>query len=357
MPKVRLSGTVRGTDDPGREARARLLYLLFSKGWDIYNSNGDQRITLSNIERKIIESEAFVFTPGATLEDMFKAISIFVGYQTLDRNLAGKPTVILNTDSSWNPFFAVLDHLNRMGTIKQDHRDFLLAADHPEGVLETLEMVRMKGLPDAGREKIGESKATSFEEPVPPDYVANVCVFCSATLEEPSYLADGEALGRHLAENRMGCVSGAGRSGIMGAVVEGSVGAGGWTAGSNVPHIIELEGLPDGLSSFWLRPDIYTRMEVMIENSDAFVIFPGGAGTFQELLALMIFKHQKNPLMAGKPVVLFNRQNPAGVRFWDPLIGLLRGLCSSGDFSVAETLDDILPAIQGGLAEKEPAGA
>lgn len=357
MPKVRLSGTVRGTDDPGREVRARLLYLLFSKGWDIYNSNGDQRITLSNIERKIIESEAFVFTPGATLEDMFKAISIFVGYQTIDRNLAGKPTVILNTDDSWNPFFAVLDHLNRLGTIKQDHRDFLLAADHPEGVLETLEMVRMKGLPDAGREKIGESKATSFEEPAPADYIANVCVFCSATLEEPAYLADGRALGRQLAENRMGCVSGAGRSGIMGAVVEGSVGAGGWTAGSNVPHIIELEGLPDGLSSFWLRPDIYTRMEVMIENSDAFVIFPGGAGTVQELLALMIFKHQKNPLMAGKPVVLFNRLNSAGIRFWDPLIGLLKAFCNPGDFSVAETLDEILPAIRARLIEKQPAGA
>ena len=224
-------------------------------------------------------------------------------------------------------------------------------------MLKTLEMVRMKGLPDAGREKIGESKATSFEEPVPEDYIANVCVFCSATLEEPSYLSDGRALGRQLAENRMGCVSGAGRSGIMGAVVEGSVGAGGWTAGSNVPHIIELEGLPDGLSSFWLRPDIYTRMEVMIENSDAFVIFPGGAGTVQELLALMIFKHQKNPLMVGKPVVLFNRKNPAGVRFWDPLIGLLQTLCNPGDFAVAESLDDILPTIRSGIVEKQPAGA
>jgi predicted Rossmann-fold nucleotide-binding protein len=143
----------------------------------------------------------------------------------------------------------------------------------------------------------------------------------------------------------------------MGAVVEGSVGAGGWTAGSNVPHIIELEGLPDGLSSFWLRPDIYTRMEVMIENSDAFVIFPGGAGTVQELLALMIFKHQKNPLMAGKPVVLFNRLNPAGVRFWDPLIGLLKAFCNPGDFSVANTLDEILPAIRTRLVEKQPASA
>ncbi len=352
MPKVRLSGTVRGTDDPGRAVRAKLLYLLFSAGWDIYNSNGDQRITLSNIERKIIESEAFVFTPGATLEDMFKAISIFVGYQTIDRNLAGKPTVILNADHSWNPFFSVLDHLNRMGTIKQDHRDFLLTADSPEAVLETLALVHMKGLPDAGREKIGESECTSFEEPVPADYLGNVCVFCSATLEEPSYLADGRALGRQLAENRIGCVSGAGRSGIMGAVVEGSVGAGGWTAGSNVPHIIELEGLPDGLSSFWLRPDIYTRMEVMIENSDAFVIFPGGAGTVQELLALMIFKHQKNPLMEGKPVILFNRANPAGVRFWAPLIELLRGFCPPGDFVVADELDDILPAIRKGLNAK-----
>ena len=357
MPKVRLSGTVHGTDDPGRAVRAKLLYLLFNAGWDIYNSNGDQRITLSNIEKKIIESEAFVFTPGATLEDMFKAISIFVGYQTIDRNLAGKPTVILNSDLSWDPFFAVLDHLNKMGTIKQDHRDFLLTADGPETVLETLEMVRLKGLPDAGREKIGESKSTSFEEPVPDDYIGNVCVFCSATLEEPSYLADGRSLGRQLAENNIGCVSGAGRSGIMGAVVEGSVGAGGWTAGSNVPHIIELEGLPDGLSSFWLRPDIYTRMEVMIENSDAFVIFPGGAGTVQELLALMIFKHQKNPLMAGKPVVLFNRLNPQGVRFWAPLIELLNGLCRPGDFVVAENLDEILPAVRAGMTAKIPAEA
>lgn len=349
MPKVRLSGTVLGAEDPCRATRAHLLHLLFSAGWDIYNSNGDQRITLSNVEKKIIESDAFVFTPGATLEDMFKAISIFVGFQTLDRNLSGKPTVILNQDKSWDPLFAVLTHLRKMGTIKQDYRDFLLTASSPESVLETLDVVKSQGLPDVGRHKIGESKASSFETPVPDDYIGNACVFCSASLEDPNYLADGESLGRILAENRIGCVSGAGRSGIMGAVVKGSVDAGGWTAGSNVPHIIELEGLPDGLSSFWLRPDIYTRMEVMIANSDAFVIFPGGAGTVQELLALMIFKHQNNPLMAGKPVVIFNRENYNGQKFWDPLIDLLSDMCSLGDFVVANTLEDILPAIQLGM--------
>ena len=96
MPVARLSGTVLGSDDPARPVRAKLLFLLFNAGWDISNANGRQTITLSNIEKKITESDAFVFTPQASLEDMFKAISVFVGYQTLDKYLSGKPTVILN---------------------------------------------------------------------------------------------------------------------------------------------------------------------------------------------------------------------------------------------------------------------
>ncbi len=349
MPKIRLSGTVLGADDPNRASRARLLYLLFAKGWDIYNSNGDQRITLSNIESKITEADAFVFTPGATLEDMFKAISIFVGFQTLDRNLAGKPTIILNEDSSWDPFFAVLAHLRKMGAVQQNHEDFLLTVDSPDAVLEALDRVKTLGSPASARHKLSDCEAVIREAPIPADYIGSACVFCSASLEDPHYLADGEALGGLLAENKIGCISGAGRSGIMGAVVQGAVNAGGWAAGSNVPHIIELEGLPEGLSNFWLRPDIYTRMEVMIENSDAFIIFPGGAGTVQELLALMIFKHQKHPLMVGKPVVIFNRQNHAGLNFWDPLIDLLSGMCVPGDFVVARELEDIIPAIHPGL--------
>ncbi len=356
MAKIRLSGTVLGADDPNRASRARLLYLLFAKGWDIYNSNGDQRITLSNIEKKIIESDAFVFTPGATLEDMFKAISIFVGFQTLDRNLTGKPTVILNEDASWDPFFAVLAHLHEMGAVVQNYEDFLLEVGSSEAVLDTLERAKSKGIPDAKRHRIEDTEATILETPMPADYIGNACVFCSASLEDPDYLADGEAIGRVLAENKIGCVSGAGRSGIMGAVVKGSVNAGGWTAGSNVPHIIQLEGLPDGLSSFWLRPDIYTRMEVMIENSDAFIIFPGGAGTVQELLALMIFKHRRHPLMEGKPVVIFNRENAAGLKFWNPLIALLEKMCVPGDFTVADELDQILPAIKAGMKTLQASG-
>lgn len=345
MPKVRLAGTVRGERCPNREIRARLLYILFSRGWDIYNSNGDQRISLSNIERKIIESDAFVFTPGATLEDLFKAVSIFVGYQTLDRHLKSKPTVLLNADRSWDPFFSLLDHLNALGTVRQDHGEYLLRAGSPDEAVEVLDAARERGMPEARHDAVGVVPGESFENPPPAGHAGNVCVFCSATIEDPAYLADGYRFGRELARAGLGCVSGAGSSGIMGEVVRGSVDAGGWAGGSNVPHIIELEGLPDGLSSFWLRPDIYTRMEVMIERSDAFVIFPGGSGTVQEMLALMIFKHQRHPSMLNKPVVVYNRVDAQGRAFWDPLIALLGNGCDGGEFSVVREFDHILPEV------------
>jgi len=351
MPKVRFSGTILGPEDPNRALRAQLMQMLYAGGWDIYNANGDQRITLANIENKIIESDAFVFTPSATLEDMFKAVSIFVGYQTLDANLTGKPTAILNTDGSWDRLFAVLQWLHEMGTISQKYEEFLVSVGAPEALLGKLAKLRAKGIPDAGRERHHQlAGVAEFDNPPPHDLLGNVCIFCSATLENPAYLADGEAFGAELANNQYGCVSGAGKTGIMGAVVRGTASAGGWSGGSNVPHIIELEGLPEGLSSFWLRPDIYTRMEVMIEHSDAFVIFPGGAGTLQEFLALMIFKHHGHELMHNKPVVVYNRLDEAtGERFWDPLIQHFNGLCQDCDFTVADTLDEILPLVRKGL--------
>lgn len=346
MPIARLSGRVIGPDDPSRAIRAQLFFDLFNAGWDIYNSNGDQKITLGNIEKKIMESDAFVFTPQASLEDMFKAISIFVGYQTLDKHLSGKPTIILDSDFSWQPLFKLLERLNELGTVRQDYREFLLAVETPEKVVDRLEMAMKGAFPDPAREIACDTEMPSVDIPPPDDLLGRVCVFCSATLEDPSYLAEGEELGRRLATGNFGCVSGAGKSGLMGAVVRGSVEAGGWAAGSNVPHIIELEGLPKGLSQFWLRPDIYTRMEVMIENSESFVIFPGGAGTVQELLALMIFKHQGNPLMKGKKVVIYNRPDSKGGGFWDALVPLVDSMSKPGDYEVADSLDEVMEILK-----------
>ena len=349
MPNVRLSGRVISENDPARESRAQLLYLLFAGGWNISNSNGDQAVTLSNIQKEITRSDAFVFTPGATLEELFKAVSIFVGFQTLDAKLTGKPTVILNSDRSWDGLFRLLDHLHSLGTIKQDYRDYLVAVDCPAKVLEALQRVDEKGLPDAGAHSgNGESAEEVYSHESPPEqgHLGDICVFCSASIEDADYLADGYEIGRQLADAGYGCISGAGKTGIMGSVVSGVADAGGWAGGSNVPHIIDLEGLPAGLSAFWLRPDIYTRMEIMIERSDAFIIFPGGAGTVQEMLALLLLKEAGDPLMKGKPILVYDRMDNSGQRFWSPLNDLLGDACREGAYQVVENLADILPAIK-----------
>lgn len=344
MPIARLSGVVRGEGDPNRRSRAKMLYRLFSAGWDIYNGNGDQKITLNNIQKKIIESDAFVFTPGATLEDIFQAASIFVGFQTHDADLKGKPAVIHNRDNSWDNFIELIEHLHDLGTVSQHHNTFLTLTKSSRKIIEVLNQGYTERKKKVSHEPDILEESTRVEivpSPVKkPSF--NVCVFCSASIKKPDYLEEGYHLGKLLAKEGWGCVSGAGCTGIMGQVVKGSIENGGWAGGSNIPHIIALEGLPEGLCEFWPRADIYTRMEVMIENSNAFIVMPGGLGTVQEVLALIILKQQKNDLMRDKEIVIVNKPVGNGVGFWQPLLSILEAQGAAAYFSVVESYDSAI---------------
>ncbi len=350
MPTARLSGRVAGKKDPSRKARAKLLYRLFEAGWDIYNGNGDQVITLGNIQQKIIESDAFVFTPGAALEDMFQAASIFVGHQTNDKDLLGKPAVIQNSDNSWDVFSALIDHLHKAGTVKQEARTFFDVVAGPKEVIRVLERgyEEKPHTPHSEPDIFEVQHGEVVHKPGISRPSFSVCVFCSASISKEDYLREGFDLGRALAEEGWGCISGAGKTGTMGQVVAGCASRGGWSAGSNVPHIIAMEGLPDGLAEFWPRADIYTRMEVMIARSHAFVIMPGGLGTVQEVLALVLLKAQKHELMEGKPIVIVNREIGGGMqgRFWDPLISMLEHHGALGECIVVASAGDAIPAIR-----------
>ena len=206
MSKVLLSGRVAGENDPSRESRAQLLYLLFSSGWDISNSNGDQQVTLGNIQDQIIESDAFVFTQGATLEELFKAVSVFVGYQTLDEKLKNKGTVVLNGDHSWDSFFQVLDHLNSLGTIKQEFRDYIIEVSEPEEVIDALNNVSDNGLPESIHDEYRDNvdDIYSYEGPPVKGQIGNICVFCSARIRDEDYLQDGYSLGKKMVEQGYG---------------------------------------------------------------------------------------------------------------------------------------------------------
>jgi uncharacterized protein (TIGR00730 family) len=353
MPVIRISGTVAGRRDPSRKVRAKLLYRLFEAGWNIYNGNGDQEVHLGNVQKKIRESDAFVYPPGATLQDMFNAASTSVGVVTNDPDIFGKRVTILNSDYSWDGFVEMLEHLQELGTIGYHHEVYFDIVKSPKKVVAALEesyqnaKARMRGENVAVRDDSTDIHVEPFKDRVAtkPDF--RVCVFCSASVKKQQYLDAGYALGKSLADNGWGCVSGAGCTGIMGKVVEGTGENGGWAGGSNIPHIIALEGhLPEGLSEFWPRDDIYTRMEVMIEESNAFVIMPGGIGTVQEVLALIIMKQQHHPIMRHKSIVVVNQDFGEGKKFWSPLIRLLNAQGAYDMFHVVDHVDDVIDKLK-----------
>ena len=346
MPKnIRLSGVITDNDPKElRSIRAKLLYHLFFAGFNIYNGNGDQGLDLWSIQKKIGEADGFVFMPGARLDDIVKASSIFVGYQTGDKDLDGKPSVLLNPRGSWNQWLELIEHLHTLGTVSQKWNSIIKIVEKPKQVVEALrqQTLAIEKIKTTYGSKPPEKSIKGDTSKKKPKH--SVCVFCSASTKDPELIEMGINLGTKIAGKGWGCVSGAGRTGIMGAVVKGAYDNGGWTGGSNIPHIIKLEGLPDGMNDFWPTTDIYKRMEVMIDRSEAFAILPGGMGTVQELLVLLDLKRKDDPLMRKKPIVMINPKvkipgSNTPIGFWDPLIELTKRHKVQNLYKITEDLD------------------
>ena len=53
--------------------------------------------------------------------------------------------------------------------------------------------------------------------------------------------------------------------------------------------------------------------------------------------------------MKGKPVIIFNRLDISGLRFWEPLVALLGKYCNPDHYTIVNELDEIVPAIKAKL--------
>lgn len=170
----------------------------------------------------------------------------------------------------------------------------------------------------------------------------SVAVFCaSADGARPEYRAAARALGTALAEHGLGLIYGGGRIGLMGAVADGALAAGGHVVGV-IPHLlVEHEIAHRGLSELHVTTTMHTRKALMAERADAFFILPGGYGTFEEMFEVLAWQTLR---IHSKPVVLLNI---AG--FYTPLLdfldtcdreGMLRG--NRHILLVADTPEDAL---------------
>jgi uncharacterized protein (TIGR00730 family) len=114
-----------------------------------------------------------------------------------------------------------------------------------------------------------------------------LCVFCgSSEGAHPGYRAGAEALGRHLAGSGVGLVYGGGKVGLMGAVADAALAAGGEVVGVMPRPLVEKEIGHSGLTTLHVVGSMHERKAMMADLADGFVALPGGLGTFEELFEI-----------------------------------------------------------------------
>lgn len=111
-----------------------------------------------------------------------------------------------------------------------------------------------------------------------------VCVYCgSSPGEDPAYVAAAAEVGRLLARSGRTLVYGGGRVGMMGAVADAALAAGGRVIGVIPRSLVEKELAHRGVTELRVVATMHERKAVMADLADAFVALPGGVGTLEEI--------------------------------------------------------------------------
>lgn len=143
--------------------------------------------------------------------------------------------------------------------------------------------------------------------------VKRVLVFCGASPGRlPEYTEQGRDFGRLMAERELEVVYGGASVGMMGAVADGALEAGGKVFGVIPRGLLEHEIAHAGATKLHVVETMHERKALMAELSDAVAVLPGGSGTMDEFFELFTWSQLG---LHGKPLGLLDI---AG--YWEPLL-------------------------------------
>ena len=161
-----------------------------------------------------------------------------------------------------------------------------------------------------------------------------------------AYVEGVEELGRAIAKRGHTMVFGAGSTGLMGAAARG-VSAGHGQIIGVTPHFMHtLEPVSDLCTELIATETMAERKTIMEEKADAFVIVPGGIGTFDEFFQILTLKVLGRH---NKPIILYNIKG-----FWDNMISvigtdLIKGFIdpkAASCFAICETPESVFHEIE-----------
>lgn len=189
--------------------------------------------------------------------------------------------------------------------------------------------------------------------------IHSLAVFCGSRVgNDPAYAAAGRVLGAGLARMGIRLVYGGGRIGIMGVVADAVLAGGGTVLGVIPRFLTRMEVAHAGVTEIVETESMHVRKMHLYEEADAFLIMPGGLGTFDETFEIITWKQLG---LHDKPILICDVAGWAG-----PLTGLIehaieRGFAAPecrGFYQVLPTPEAVLARLetlapgQGGPAER-----
>lgn len=131
-----------------------------------------------------------------------------------------------------------------------------------------------------------------------------ICIFCGANASrDPQVDIEVKKLMQEFATNNVELVYGGASIGVMGALATELMVKGGSVIGVIPQHLMKKEIAHAGLTKLHVVKDMHDRKKMMYELSDAFLIFPGGMGTMDELFEILTWKQLG---LHHKPIAVFN---------------------------------------------------
>lgn len=151
----------------------------------------------------------------------------------------------------------------------------------------------------------------------------SVCVYCgSRDGNRHAYAAAAEETGEMLARRGWRLVYGAGDVGLMGRVARSCQSSGGKTFGVIPEHLMKLEVGKRDLDTFVVTETMHERKKVMLVNSDAVLMLPGGGGSLDEFFEALTWRQLG---LHDKPIFLLNTDG-----YWNTLKQMMNQIVSEG---------------------------
>lgn len=144
----------------------------------------------------------------------------------------------------------------------------------------------------------------------------SVTVYCSSSTSlEPHFAAAARTVGVELARRGLTLVYGAGSIGLMGETARAAKGAGGRVVGIITQQLLDLEQGWTGCDELIVVDSMRERKRLLEERGDAFLVLPGGLGTYEEFFEILVGRYLQNH---AKPIGVVNDHG-----YYDPMMAMI----------------------------------